>query len=1119
MPDLPGRCVIKDWHGITYDAIGDSQAREAVAIINDYLFQLSPGIGRITKGLLPNSSGTAIVPPGLSDFLYKPGILGGQIAHGGTAAGDNLTLRSTAHTTKGFVYLGSSSGLSYDETNVRVGLEVASPDAKLHMAVGDEPSEIESVPTDSSIGTFTGLVGGATLHAVLPTNDGATSFGRSGAGNTPSTCNVQYAFTAPGAITGLKLRAYIRKFIDVGGSNPTTIGTTLFEVFDGPIGGPNSTIVSAADSWLSTTNTADFEIKEFTFTSGQAAAFTQGIYYVRLVINGSGGSAFDQAHTFLDITQLVFVIPSTGGGDETLQVWETPTYRNDLDFTADGGSAVDLTLSGDAPLRISAGGGTSGLRMLTSSTNGRIEVGTAAQANMNLVLSGARDATGTLLTAKFSNTTLTGTITIAGGSPAVGDVLSATNTSGLADWVTFSSLLDDDLEEIAALNNVQGDMLYTDATPAWALLAKDTNATRYLSNTGASNAPLWAQVNLANGITGDLPFANLTQIEGLSVLGTSTTGAALDVGAITAAAANNVLRVSGSGTVLGFGAINLAGGTNAVSGSLPVLNGGTGANLSATGGTSQYVKQVSAGAAFSVGTIPASDIASGAALTKTDDSNVTLTLGGSPTTALLAATSLTLGWTGDLPFSRLAQGDALSVLGVTGNATADVASIAAGADHRVLRRSGTAVAFGAINLASTEAVTGVLPAANLGTHTHASSSQGGDSLTPASLVVKDNAAFIIQDEVDPTITVRFTLEASSAGADLTLAWRGTADRTVHLPNATGTIVTWDAGTDSMQPDNGSLLLGTGPTTPMTLVPVPSVTGLPLMSNGGNPDFLDPIFFDNGFKLLDNTTPSKTLVFSLSGSSANADGTIATVFTTDKTVTIPDITGTLMSLAGDQTVTGIKTLDIPNGGGLVFSNVFAGGANVFDILDTGTGETLSLGVSDAIGATASLTFPAAGGTALTDVSTNTVTNKRIDTLKVGTATSGSPVITGNGADPPASGFMGKVAKTAQAAAIAATNITNTTGTGRYRVVYYLSCTTANVTDGTLTFQINYTDRVGATNQVTATTLTLAATSTGTTALKGEFELYKASGEISYQTNLTGAQTTSRYSVDARCEFLG
>lgn len=41
-----------------------------------------------------------------------------------------------------------------------------------------------------------------------------------------------------------------------------------------------------------------------------------------------------------------------------------------------------------------------------------------------------------------------------------------------------------------------------------------------------------------------------------------------------------------------------------------------------------------------------------AALTKTDDTNVTLTLGGTPATALLQASSLTLGWTGQLGLTR-----------------------------------------------------------------------------------------------------------------------------------------------------------------------------------------------------------------------------------------------------------------------------------------------------------------------------------------------------------------------------------------------------------------------------------------------------------------------------------
>ena len=86
---------------------------------------------------------------------------------------------------------------------------------------------------------------------------------------------------------------------------------------------------------------------------------------------------------------------------------------------------------------------------------------------------------------------------------------------------------------------------------------------------------------------------------------------------------------------------------------------------------------------------------------------------GAPTWAQV---SLTADVTGDLPYSNLAQGSALSVLGVTGNAGADVASIAAGSDHQVLRRSGTAVTFGAINLAQSAAVTGTLPEGNGGTN-------------------------------------------------------------------------------------------------------------------------------------------------------------------------------------------------------------------------------------------------------------------------------------------------------------------------------------------------------------------------------------------------------------------
>lgn len=56
---------------------------------------------------------------------------------------------------------------------------------------------------------------------------------------------------------------------------------------------------------------------------------------------------------------------------------------------------------------------------------------------------------------------------------------------------------------------VQGDLLYGSAPDTLITLPKNTDTSRYLSNTGADNNPSWAQVNLAVGVTGNLPVTNL----------------------------------------------------------------------------------------------------------------------------------------------------------------------------------------------------------------------------------------------------------------------------------------------------------------------------------------------------------------------------------------------------------------------------------------------------------------------------------------------------------------------------------------------------------------------------------------------------------------------------------
>jgi len=58
------------------------------------------------------------------------------------------------------------------------------------------------------------------------------------------------------------------------------------------------------------------------------------------------------------------------------------------------------------------------------------------------------------------------------------------------------------------LGAAQGDLLYASGTDNFVLLPKNTTATRYLANTGTTNNPQWNQINLANGVTGTLPVLN-----------------------------------------------------------------------------------------------------------------------------------------------------------------------------------------------------------------------------------------------------------------------------------------------------------------------------------------------------------------------------------------------------------------------------------------------------------------------------------------------------------------------------------------------------------------------------------------------------------------------------------
>jgi hypothetical protein len=87
----------------------------------------------------------------------------------------------------------------------------------------------------------------------------------------------------------------------------------------------------------------------------------------------------------------------------------------------------------------------------------------------------------------------------------------------------------------------QGDIPYISATGVWNHLAKNTTATRYLSNTGTTNNPAWAQIDLTNGVTGVLPNGNTTAASAntASAIVTRDASGNFTAGTITAALTGN----------------------------------------------------------------------------------------------------------------------------------------------------------------------------------------------------------------------------------------------------------------------------------------------------------------------------------------------------------------------------------------------------------------------------------------------------------------------------------------------------------------------------------------------------------------------------------------------------
>ena len=241
--------------------------------------------------------------------------------------------------------------------------------------------------------------------------------------------------------------------------------------------------------------------------------------------------------------------------------------------------------------------------------------------------------------------------------------------TGQTTLVNHGVLLGQGTSGVSAVTLTDGQLVIgqTGTDPAAATVTGDVT----ISNLGVTTIG-------ANKVTD----AMLRQSAGLSVIGRSaaTTGNVADI----AGTAYQLLRVDSTGIALGFGSMDLSQSAAVGSSVLGATNGGTSFSTYTLGDTIyasaantlsklagnttagiQYLSQTGTGAVSAApvwATISGGDI-TGAALTASNDTNVTLTLGGTPATSLLRAASITAGWSGQLGVTRGGTGLGSSSLG------------------------------------------------------------------------------------------------------------------------------------------------------------------------------------------------------------------------------------------------------------------------------------------------------------------------------------------------------------------------------------------------------------------------------------------------------------------------
>lgn len=346
-------------------------------------------------------------------------------------------------------------------------------------------------------------------------------------------------------------------------------------------------------------------------------------------------------------------------------------------------------------LQVSSGAAT-GLAYSTATYPSTTTINQLLYSSAANVVSGITTATNGLLV-----TSATGVPSILAG-PATSNLALFSNNAAAPGWsaysfpssITANALLYGSASNVINnLTSAANGVLVTDNSQVPSILA-GPGVTGYLLQSNAAGAPSWSTAsfpssagaagtivisNGTNWITSTSIWPNTVGTNGKFIIsdGTSNGYSTSTIPTSAGATANKVLLSDGTNYVLStptfpnasatLGKMIISDGTNWIASTPTYPNAyvlgdilyASAANvMSALAGntttTKQYLSQTGDGvnsAAPSWATISGSDI-TGAALTKVDDTNVTLTLGGTPATALLRAASITAGWSGQLSLAR-----------------------------------------------------------------------------------------------------------------------------------------------------------------------------------------------------------------------------------------------------------------------------------------------------------------------------------------------------------------------------------------------------------------------------------------------------------------------------------